>query len=328
MEIKPTQITWDQIPKDWMVQPKYDGECNKLIISHLGYRADWGDMNGQVWLERFGENGKKGKDKTEFYPEIIEEATWRANGKRGNPALPDMVVVGEVCILLDKYKASFPHIQLRMNTLSKVKQKLAMKDKLATFVAFDIEEYKGENLDKKPYKERYKILEDVLPVLDDKASYKWTELDFRYKDPYDLDNAFRIVAVANLKPQKDWKEFVKKHEMEGIVVKNPERAAEQVKLKNWDEDDFKIIDTELTQEGKDRGWFISKLKLEDVKGKHVDKGMTFDCKYINYPQTEEAKEKVIGMTAIIKYMKMRGRDGQYLAPRHPSLVEILELGKP
>ena len=31
MEIKPTQITWDQIPKDWMVQPKYDGECNKLI---------------------------------------------------------------------------------------------------------------------------------------------------------------------------------------------------------------------------------------------------------------------------------------------------------
>ena len=287
MEIKPKQITWDQIPEGWMVQPKYDGECNKLIIK-----------NGQANLQRF-----EGRNKTEFYPEIIEYAN--------ELGLPDMVLVGEVCVLLDQYRASFPHIQLRMNTQNKVKQKLAMKDKLATFVAFDIEEYKGENLDKKPYKERYKILEDVLPVLESKA-----ELDFR------------IVAVANLKPQKDWKEFVKKHEMEGIVVKNPERAAEQVKLKNWDEDDFKIIDTELTQEGKDRGWFISKLKLEDVKGKHVDKGMTFDCKYINYPQTEEAKEKVIGMTAIIKYMKMRGRDGQYLAPRHPSLVEILELGKP
>jgi len=321
MEIKPKQITWAEIPKDWMVQPKYDGECNKLIIK-----------NGKANLQRF-----EGRNKTEFYPEIIKYAN--ANFLPRNSSNPnyvsykkynisDMVLVGEVCVLLDQYKASFPHIQLRMNTQNKVKQKLAMKDKLATFVAFDIEEYKGENLDKKPYKERYKILEDVLPVLDDKASYKWTELDFRYKDPYDLDNAFRIVAVANLKPQKDWKEFVKKHEMEGIVVKNPERAAEQVKLKNWDEDDFKIIDTELTQEGKDRGWFISKLKLEDVKGKHVDKGMTFDCKYINYPQTEEAKEKVIGMTAIIKYMKMRGRDGHYLAPRHPSLVEILELGKP
>ena len=87
-----------------------------------------------------------------------------------------------------------------------------MKDKLATFVAFDIEEYEGKNLDKKPYKDRYKILEDILPVLNTSA-----ELDYR------------IVAVANLKPQKDWKAFVKKHEMEGIVVKNPERAAEQVK---------------------------------------------------------------------------------------------------
>jgi ATP-dependent DNA ligase len=294
MEIKPTQITWDQIPKDWMVQPKYDGECNKLIIK-----------DGTVNLQRF-----EGRSKTDFYPEIIEEAKWRAGGKRGIPALPDMVVVGEVCVLLDKYRASFPHIQLRMNTLSKVKQMLAMKDKLATFVAFDIEEYKGKNLDKEPYKDRYKILEDIFPVLESKA-----ELDFR------------IVSVANLKPQKDWKKFVKEHEMEGIVIKNPDKRAEWVKLKNWDEDDFKIIDTELTEEGEARGWFISKLKLEDTKGTHVDKGQQFDCKYINYPQTESAKELLIGKTAIIKYMKMRGRDGQYLAPRHPSLVEILEFEK-
>ena len=294
MEIKPTQITWDQIPKDWMVQPKYDGECNKLIIK-----------DGTANLQRF-----EGRSKTDFYPEIIEEAKWRFSGERGSPTLPDMVLVGEVCVLLDKYRASFPHIQLRMNTLSKVKQKLAMKDKLATFVAFDIEEYKGKNLDKEPYKERYKILEDIFPVLESKAELQ-----------------FRIVSVANLKPQKDWKKFVKEHEMEGIVVKNPDKPAEWVKLKNWDEDDFKIIDTELTEEGEARGWFISKLKLEDTKGTHVDKGQQFDCKYINYPQTESAKELLIGKTAIIKYMKMRGRDGQYLAPRHPSLVEILEFEK-
>lgn len=283
MEIKPKQVTWDQIPKGWYVQPKYDGECNKLIIK-----------NGKARLVRF-----EGREKTEFYPEIIEYAN--------ELDLHDMVLVGEVCVLLDEYKASFPHIQLRMNTQNKVKQKLAMKDKLATFVAFDIEEYERKNLDKKPYKDRYKILEDILPVLNTSA-----ELDYR------------IVAVANLKPEKDWKAFVKKHEMEGIVVKNPERAAEQVKLKNWDEDEFKIVGTDLTDEGKSRGWVISKLRLEDTKGNHVDKGMQFDCKYINYPQTEQVKKLLIGMTAIIKYMKMRGRDGQYLAPRHPSLVTILE----
>ena len=294
MEIKPKQIKWDQIPEGWMVQPKYDGECNKLIIK-----------DGTANLQRF-----EGRSKTDFYPEIIEEAKWRFSGERGSPTLPDMVLVGEVCVLLDKYRASFPHIQLRMNTLSKVKQKLAMKDKLATFVAFDIEEYEGKNLDKESYKDRYKILEDIFPVLESNA-----ELDFR------------IVSVANLKPQKDWKKFVKEHEMEGIVIKNPDKRAEQFKLKNWDEDDFKIIDTELTEEGEARGWFISKLKLEDTKGTHVDKGQQFDCKYINYPQTESAKELLIGKTAIIKYMKMRGRDGQYLAPRHPSLVEILEFDK-
>ena len=290
MEIKPKQVTWDQIPKGWYVQPKYDGECNKLIIK-----------NGKARLVRF-----EGREKTEFYPEIIEYAN--ELDLHGDIASEiSRVLVGEVCVLLDEYKASFPHIQLRMNTQNKVKQKLAMKDKLATFVAFDIEEYEGKNLDKKPYKDRYKILEDILPVLNTSA-----ELDYR------------IVAVANLKPEKDWKAFVKKHEMEGIVVKNPERAAEQVKLKNWDEDEFKIVGTDLTDEGKSRGWHISKLRLEDTKGNHVDKGMQFDCKYINYPQTEQVKKLLIGMTAIIKYMKMRGRDGQYLAPRHPSLVTILE----
>ena len=313
MEIKPTQIKWDQIPEGWMVQPKYDGECNKLIIDRT-HNQEAVAVN----LQRF-----EGRSKTEFYPEIIEEATWRASGGRGIPALPDMVVVGEVCVLLDKYRASFPHIQLRMNTQNKAKQKLAMKDKLATFVAFDIEEYKGENLDKEPYRDRYKILEDIFPVLVSSA-----ELDFR------------IVTVSNtltnhksklLKPQikygVSWKEFVKKHEMEGLVVKNPDKPAEQFKLKNWDEDDFKIIGTETTEAGEARGWFISKLTLEDTKGTHVDKGQQFDCKYINYPQTEQAKKDVIGKTAIIKYMKMKGRDGQYLAPRHPSLVEILEFEK-
>ena len=139
----------------------------------------------------------------------------------------------------------------------------------------------------------------------------------------------RIMLVKNitLGDYPDWKSFVKEHEMEGIVVKNPDKAAEQVKLKNWDEDDFKIIGTETTEAGEARGWFISKLRLEDTKGTHVNKGQQFDCKYINYPQTEQAKKDVIGKTAIIKYMKMKGRDGQYLAPRHPSLVEILEFKK-
>ena len=327
MEIKPKQITWDQIPKGWIVEPKYDGECNKLIIK-----------NGKARLERF-----EGRDKTEFYPEIIAYANRELHettpkrepdflfGRKdlGDKfyeslkdkaeripltadlfhTLPDMVLVGEVCVLMDKFKASFPHIQLRMNTQNKVKQKLAMKDYLATFVAFDIEEIEGGTLEKMSYGERRNLLR--------------TE-ELTYIEPYHRSHQRRIIYAPELNTDEDWKAFVKKNEMEGIVCKNPDAVSEWVKLKNWDEDEFKIVGTELTDEGKARGWHISKLRLEDTKGNHVDKGMQFDCKYINYPQTEVAKKLVIGKTAIIKYMKMRGRDGQYLAPRHPSLVTILE----
>ena len=313
MEIKPKQITWDQIPEGWMVQPKYDGECNKLIIK-----------DGKASLQRF-----EGHSKTLFYPEIIEYAE--------KLKLPDMVLVGEVCILMNELVASFPHIQLRMNTQNKAKQKLAMKDKLATFMAFDIEEiqkgiftggfekahgrmrtdrtYEG-NLNEVPYGERYSIMQFSTQQTHPKVTWK------------NGQPSARIMPVTNITSGgHDWKSFVKEYEMEGIVVKNPDKPTEWVKLKNWDEDDFKIIGTETTEAGEARGWFISKLTLEDTKGKHVDKGMQFDCKYINYPQTKQAKKDVIGKTAIIKYMKMRGRDGQYLAPRHPSLVEIMEFEK-
>ena len=313
MEIKPKQITWDQIPEGWMVQPKYDGECNKLIIK-----------DGKASLQRF-----EGHSKTLFYPEIIEYAE--------KLKLPDMVLVGEVCILMNELVASFPHIQLRMNTQNKAKQELAMKDKLATFMAFDIEEiqkgiftggfekahgrmrtdrtYEG-NLNEVPYGERYSIMQFSTQQTHPKVTWK------------NGQPSARIMPVTNITSGgHDWKSFVKEYEMEGIVVKNPDKPTEWVKLKNWDEDDFKIIGTETTEAGEARGWFISKLRLEDTKGKHVDKGMQFDCKYINYPQTKQAKKDVIGKIAIIKYMKMRGRDGQYLAPRHPSLVEIMEFEK-
>ena len=298
MEIKPKQITWDKIPKGWYVQPKYDGECCKLIIK-----------DGTVILQRFGDKDKEGRIKTEFYPEIIEHAK--------TLALADMVLVGEVCVLLDEYKASFPHIQLRMNTVDKDKQKKAMKDKLATFMAFDIEEYHGENLDMNMYKDRYQLMRTWLNI----------HLHDGSQDEERIVAVDNINAIAIDQTGYDWEMFVKEHEMEGIVVKNPNHTNEWVKLKNFDEDDFTIIGTELKAEGKARGWFISKLNLEDTEGNHVDKGMTFDCKYINYPQTEQAKHDVLGRTAVIKYMKMRGRDGKYLRPRHPSLVAIIGYDK-
>ena len=61
MEIKPKQITWDKIPKDWWVQPKYDGECCKLIIH-----------DGVVDLQRFGDKDKDGDKELELTQKILK----------------------------------------------------------------------------------------------------------------------------------------------------------------------------------------------------------------------------------------------------------------
>jgi ATP-dependent DNA ligase len=104
------------------------------------------------------------------------------------------------------------------------------------------------------YKDRYNLL--------------WGMITHTSLVPY-----FRLMSVNNLPKMPDqtnfWKEFVKENEMEGIVVKNPNHTNEWVKLKNFDEDDFTIVGTELKAEGKARGWFISNLILFFINGTHL-----------------------------------------------------------
>ena len=288
---KPKEVKLGAYPEDWIAEIKYDGERNLLIIK-----------DGKATIKRH-----EGRIKTEFYPEIIQYVETKQ--------LPDMVLDGEICILETHQKANFSAIQSRVTLQDDFKRKLLMKKHQVKFVAFDVIEYNNEDLREKPFGERRKILEGLMltPI----TSFDNSEL--LYTQTCDGQTATNL-----------WKD-VKDKDLEGLVIKNPHVPYDWVKVKNWDEDDFKIVGFgKLTPEAKARGWLVSTLTLEDTEGRHIDKGMTCDCKYINYPNndTEEAKrfvEKLIGKTAIVKYMKMKDSNGNYQAPRFPSLVKILEV---
>jgi ATP-dependent DNA ligase len=97
-------------------------------------------------------------------------------------------------------------------------------------------------------------------------------------------------------------------DLEGIVIKNKFSTYRQdwFKFKFLYEDDFIVVGT--TSEKR----LISSLVLENMKGEPVG-----NCNYINYPQTEEMKKKVIGMKAVVRYMKTNGKN-----LRFPVLQEL------
>ena len=284
---KPKKVKLGQYPNDWITEIKYDGERNLLIIK-----------DGKVIIKRH-----EGRQKTDFYPEIVEYIE--------NNDIPNMVLDGEICILENHRKANFSALQSRVNLQDDFKRKLLMQKHQVKFVAFDIIEYNNEDLREMPFGERRKILEN--------------EMSIKPITSFDKSGLLKTQACDGKTSINLWKE-VKELNLEGLVIKNPNVPYDWVKVKNWDEDDFKIVGFgKLTPEAKKRGWLVSTLTLEDTEGKHIDKGMTCDCKYINYPQQKDFIESLIGKTAIVKYMKMKDSNGNYQAPRFPSLVKILEV---
>ncbi len=109
--------------------------------------------------------------------------------------------------------------------------------------------------------------------------------------------------------------FIEKYEMEGVVVKL--RSAKyyddkaQIKLKAWEEDDFKV--TGFTSSER----LISALEIVDFDGN--DRGKV---NYTGYPDTEEWAKKVVGMTAVVRYLKYTDNTGNKL--KFPVLKELRE----
>ncbi len=228
----------------YIAEPKLDGM--RCELSNLD----------QVRLVR-----ENGNDKTNQFPEIM----------RGlEESLPqDTVLDGEICILQNELRSDFFTLLTR-NTTDKLKSKLLAQRIPATFVAFDVKRYKGQNLENQPYYERRRILESIL-----------------------INNTKTVSLMPKFEP-RDLLPKVKPMELEGIILKNINATYRNdwFKFKYYFENDFFVVGT--TSEKR----LISSLVLENSKGESVG-----NVNYINYPQTEEMKNKVIGMKAVVRYMK-------------------------
>lgn len=245
---RPVQESWNQLKKldveDWIAQPKLDGIRTNLKC-----------QDNQVILV-----GEEGVDKSYQYPEVVMGGY---NGK-----LPEGTVLdGELCALESKYNANlFSLLHRQVSSLSKA-TKLAEKNP-ATFVAFDIIEFKGESVRDLSWQARNDILQslkldnDTLKTID---SY----------NPSDLVN--KIVPF----------------DMEGMVLKrkNSRYNAKWLKMKYYIERDFKITGT-VSKES-----IISSLELEHFSNGDYA-GKVNSNKLVT--QSKEFARSIIGKTATVR----------------------------
>lgn len=224
---------------------------------------------------------ENGTVKNAFYPELAGVAT----------RLPHHTVLdGEVCVMESDLHANFFRLMQRQ-TSSPLKVRLLQSSVPVTYVAFDILQLDGVDLRQKTLTERAGELAQLVHKINEPKLKA-----MRQFDSFDL--------FCQNDPAK----------MEGIILKNidsqytEKRDNNWLKFKNYKEDDFKV--TGVTSEKR----LISALILSDSQGSYVGK-----VNYTGYPQTDAWKKKLVGMTAVVKYM-----DTNLGKVRFPILKELRE----
>ncbi len=218
---------------------------------------------------------ENGINKTYTFPEITEKY---------QDIFPNNTIIdGEICCLVNDYKAHFNNLQQRSNLQNPFKIKNIQKKYLVTFMAFDILQYDDREL-------------------------RYNSYDSRRENLNELAQKIKLSVTKSSSIDKMWK-MILGMQGEGIVIKprSKDYYAKWIKIKNWIESDFIVKD--YTSESK----LISALELIDKEGHYVGK-----VNYTGYPQTKEFANTLKGKTAVVKYLEKS--DNQKL--RIPILKEL------
>ena len=165
-----------------------------------------------------------------------------------------------------------------------------------TYVAFDIIEINGRNVSELTFKERRTHLESI----------GLTEID-NYKQ--------NNVVIIKSGYEQITEQFIKSNDLEGIVMKNPNKPYDWIKIKNYDQEDFEVIGSELTDTGKKNGNTISAVHLKNTDGRFVG-----NCTFI----TDKPIESIVGRFMIVRYMKTdayRNGEGKLRFPVFQKFVD-------
>lgn len=181
----------------------------------------------------------------------------------------ETIIDGEICIPINEWKSDFEAIQKRITLQQPQLIAHYAKTKPVKFVAFDILKYKGKDLTDTPLKERRSLLSTLI---------------LNTTQP-------NIELVPQGKPNSMWKK-IREEDGEGIVIKkhHGKYFDQWIKQKNWKELDFVVSGVEERKVN----WV---LNLEDQDGHDVG-----NVTMTGYDKTDELKKRIIGMTAVIKFL--------------------------
>lgn len=181
----------------------------------------------------------------------------------------ETIIDGEICIPVNEYVSDFEALQKRITVQNTQLIDHYAKTCPVKFIAFDILKYKGKDLTSSPLKERRSLLSTLI-------------LNTTQQN---------IELVPQGTPNTMWKKVVSQ-DGEGIVIKKQHGKYEDqwIKQKNWKELDFVVSG----MEEKKVNWVLA---LQDR-----DKNDVGHVTMTGYDRTDELKKKIIGMTAVVKYL--------------------------
>ena len=296
---KPVKKDWINFSSfdDWAIQRKMDGFRCILDGRNLS------DKRGKGILLN-----DHGSWKDSNFPEIVESI---------RKLKKNCVLDGEVVVLKEsrgndlKYEGSFhaiktlecdfPNLMSRQATQNKLTQNILRDRHPATFVAFDILEYEGDDCRDLTYEDRYHLLK--------KCQCFQVGKPFGYQTLRTIQEEFAGANQHDLRNVKHVHDWCMKLDYEGVVLKpkGVDYYAEQVKLKAWQESWFKII-----------GVNQSESKSRTIGTIQVACDNPTNVKY-NGEQSKAILNSLVGKLAEIRYLKPVKAGGKL---RFPSLLSI------
>ncbi|KAB8127463.1 DNA ligase D [Gracilibacillus oryzae] len=189
----------------WLYEVKYDGfRCG----------LEWKKSGITLW-------SRNNHDLTEQFPEIV---TWCNNHQEYVANLLPLFLDGELVILRTPYQSIFSQVQQRSRLKTKKKIEMSSTARPASYISFDIVEYKGKSVINKTLSERKKLLETV---------FRSFSLETNLLQE-------RLAMVTSFESLQEMEALVFLHQCEGIVVKDRnshyaygKRTENWLKVKNY-----------------------------------------------------------------------------------------------
>ncbi|SER19006.1 bifunctional non-homologous end joining protein LigD [Gracilibacillus ureilyticus] len=201
----PTRVDQVKENTDWIYEIKYDGfRCG----------LEWTETEIHLW-------SRNNHNLTKQFPEII---SWCQQNQKYIKELLPLFLDGELVILRTAYHSVFSQVQQRSRMKNMKKIKMISEDRPATYIGFDVINYKGKSVKSKPLTERKQLLHNIFRTFPSASNLL----------------AQRVAEIRYFDSLKEIEQVIFLHQSEGMVAKRKQsnympgkRTDVWLKVKNY-----------------------------------------------------------------------------------------------